>query len=111
VSSWRLTDSRDRVLMAVAEELRGRGVGRELLNLVIADVRSIGATRLYLETAVSWKCRSLVRRSGVPTGPAERQQTCWPEIRKLLRSAPSAGDAQPPVHQAIDHRRWPRKGL
>lgn len=36
--------------MAVSETLRGRGIGRKLLEYAIAQAREIGATRLYLET-------------------------------------------------------------
>jgi GNAT superfamily N-acetyltransferase len=36
--------------MAVTEPLRGAGIGRRLLNQVIAEARASGATRLYLET-------------------------------------------------------------
>jgi putative acetyltransferase len=37
--------------MAVAEECRGRGVGKELLAAVVNRARQIGAKRLYLETS------------------------------------------------------------
>jgi GNAT superfamily N-acetyltransferase len=37
--------------MAVAEELRGQGVGRKLLARVVEFAREIGARRLYLETS------------------------------------------------------------
>ena len=36
--------------MAVSESLRGAGIGRFLLEQVIAETRASGATRLYLET-------------------------------------------------------------
>ncbi|HVH86961.1 MAG TPA: GNAT family N-acetyltransferase [Terriglobales bacterium] len=36
--------------MAVEERLRGRGIGRKVLEYAIAHARKIGATRLYLET-------------------------------------------------------------
>lgn len=36
--------------MAVAENLRGQGIGRALLRHVIATARSLGASRLYIET-------------------------------------------------------------
>ena len=36
--------------MAVTESARGAGIGRSLLERVIAEARSLGATRLYLET-------------------------------------------------------------
>jgi len=36
--------------MAVQESLRGRGIGRKILDYTIAHARNIGATRLYLET-------------------------------------------------------------
>jgi GNAT superfamily N-acetyltransferase len=36
--------------MAVAEELRGRGIGRKLLAFAIEHARGMGACRLYLET-------------------------------------------------------------
>jgi putative acetyltransferase len=37
--------------MAVAEECRGRGVGKELLAHVIGRARALGAPRVYLETS------------------------------------------------------------
>ena len=36
--------------MAVAEQHRGAGVGRRVLETVIAEARAMGAARLYLET-------------------------------------------------------------
>jgi putative acetyltransferase len=36
--------------MTVAEEARGRGVGRKLLQFAIAHARQLGAHRLYLES-------------------------------------------------------------
>ena len=36
--------------MAVAPEFQGRGIGRTLLSATIGEARSLGATRLYLET-------------------------------------------------------------
>jgi GNAT superfamily N-acetyltransferase len=36
--------------MAVAESVRGCGIGRRLLETVIAEARAAGAHRLYLET-------------------------------------------------------------
>jgi putative acetyltransferase len=36
--------------MAVAPECQGRGIGRTLLSATIEEARSLGATRLYLET-------------------------------------------------------------
>lgn len=36
--------------MAVTESSRGSGIGRRLLERVIAEARALGATRLYLET-------------------------------------------------------------
>ena len=36
--------------MAVTESLRGAGIGRTLLERVVAKARDSGATRLYLET-------------------------------------------------------------
>lgn len=41
----------DVVKMAVAEEHRGRGVGRKLLAYVIEQARALGATRLKLESS------------------------------------------------------------
>lgn len=38
------------VKMAVAENLRGHGIGRKLLRAVIEAARTLGARRLYLET-------------------------------------------------------------
>jgi GNAT superfamily N-acetyltransferase len=36
--------------MAVTEAYQGRGIGRMLLEAVIAEAREMGASRLYLET-------------------------------------------------------------
>jgi putative acetyltransferase len=36
--------------MAVAEDLRGRGIGRKVLARTIAEAKAMGATKLYLET-------------------------------------------------------------
>jgi putative acetyltransferase len=36
--------------MTVAESFRGSGIGRSLLEKVIAEARALGARRLYLET-------------------------------------------------------------
>lgn len=36
--------------MAVAEDLRGKGIGRKLLEFAIVQARRLGASRLYLET-------------------------------------------------------------
>ena len=36
--------------MAVAEQERGRGAGRQLLEWIVAEMRNRGARRLYLET-------------------------------------------------------------
>jgi putative acetyltransferase len=36
--------------MAVAEDLRGRGIGRMVLVRTIEEARTMGATKLYLET-------------------------------------------------------------
>jgi putative acetyltransferase len=36
--------------MAVAENLRGKGIGRKLLEYAIVQARRFGASRLYLET-------------------------------------------------------------
>lgn len=36
--------------MAVAEQLRGQGIGRRLLEYVVAQARALGTRRLYLET-------------------------------------------------------------
>ena len=36
--------------MAVAEDLRGAGIGRQLLEFVIGKAREMGITRLFLET-------------------------------------------------------------
>jgi len=36
--------------MTVAESARGRGIGRRLLEHVVAEARATGAVRLYLET-------------------------------------------------------------
>ena len=44
--------------MAVAEEARGRGIGRRLLNYAAAEARRLGCKRLYLES--NWKLGSAV---------------------------------------------------
>lgn len=36
--------------MAVSEDLRGKGIGRKLLERAITEARRLGASRLYLET-------------------------------------------------------------
>ena len=36
--------------MGVSSELRGRGIGRLLLEFILADARKIGAKRLYIES-------------------------------------------------------------
>jgi putative acetyltransferase len=36
--------------MAVAEDLRGQGIGRRVLAKAIAEAKAMGATKLYLET-------------------------------------------------------------
>ena len=41
--------------MAVTESVRGAGVGRRLLETVIAEARAAGARRLYLETNQKWR--------------------------------------------------------
>jgi|SRR5450631_1445753 len=41
--------------MGVAGEIRGRGIGRLLLEFVVADSREIGAKRLYIESNSSLK--------------------------------------------------------
>ena len=41
--------------MAVAERLRGQGIGRQLLRGTIAEARNMGARRLYLVTHHSLK--------------------------------------------------------
>ena len=41
--------------MAVAERLRGQGIGRQLLRGTIAEARNLGARRLYLVTHHSLK--------------------------------------------------------
>ena len=41
--------------MAVTHELRGKGIGRQLLAFVIEDARQMGAWRLYIESNSSLK--------------------------------------------------------
>ena len=36
--------------MAVSEDLRGKGIGRKLIERAIIEARKLGASRLYLET-------------------------------------------------------------
>lgn len=36
--------------MAVSEHLRGKGIGRKLIEYAITEARRLGASRLYLET-------------------------------------------------------------
>jgi GNAT superfamily N-acetyltransferase len=59
--------------MAVAESARGCGIGRRLLETVIAEARTAGAKRLYLET--NWKLTPAIRlyeSVGFRHLPAER---------------------------------------
>jgi N-acetylglutamate synthase-like GNAT family acetyltransferase len=44
--------------MAVAEDYRGSGIGRRLLEYTIAQARTLGARLLYLET--NWKLANAV---------------------------------------------------
>jgi putative acetyltransferase len=59
--------------MAVAESAQGCGIGRRLLETVIAEARAAGAQRLYLET--NWKLTPAIRlyeSVGFRHLPAER---------------------------------------
>lgn len=59
--------------MAVAEEHRGRGVGKELLAAVVDRARQIGAKRLYLETSTKLpNAIHLYERQGFSHLPPER---------------------------------------
>jgi putative acetyltransferase len=59
--------------MAVAESMRGLGIGRQLMERTIAEARAMGAHRLYLET--NSKLTAAVRlyeSTGFRHIPAER---------------------------------------
>jgi ribosomal-protein-alanine N-acetyltransferase len=50
---WWVMDQGELANLAVAEGLRGRGIGSVLLDRVLADVRERGVETLFLEVRVS----------------------------------------------------------
>jgi putative acetyltransferase len=59
--------------MAVAEEVRGQGIGRKLLEFTVAEARVLGAERLSLETnKVLGPAIQLYETTGFRHLPAER---------------------------------------
>jgi N-acetylglutamate synthase-like GNAT family acetyltransferase len=59
--------------MAVDESLRGRGIGRGLVEYAVAQGKSLGASRLYLETNTKLPNAILVyQAAGCRELPAER---------------------------------------
>jgi putative acetyltransferase len=61
--------------MAVTETCRGRGIGRLILEAVIAEGKRIGATRLYLETNSKLPSATHLYASvGFQHVPAERRK-------------------------------------
>ncbi len=58
--------------MAVTERYQGRGIGRKMLDLVIAEARELGASRLYLETNSKLHVSRLYESIGFRHVPVER---------------------------------------
>lgn len=57
--------------MYVASEMRGRGIGRALLGRLEAEARTLGLTRLVLETGLrQTEALALYRRAGFTAIPA-----------------------------------------
>ena len=57
--------------MYVARELRGQGIGRALLDRLEAEARTLGLTRLVLETGTRQvEALALYRRAGFTAIPA-----------------------------------------
>jgi putative acetyltransferase len=60
--------------MAVTEAYQGKGIGRKILERVIAEARTIGATRLYLETNSKLSASHLYESIGFRHIPVERRR-------------------------------------
>jgi len=61
--------------MAVTEAYQGRGIGRKILDRVIAEARAKGATRLYLESNSKLSASHLYESVGFRHIPVERRKT------------------------------------
>jgi GNAT superfamily N-acetyltransferase len=61
--------------MAVTEAYQGKGIGRKILERVIAEARAKGATRLYLETNSKLSATHLYVSVGFRHVPIERRKT------------------------------------
>jgi len=59
-----ILDEEELLLLAVRPELRGRGIGRRLLERFIADARARGAKRLFLEMREGNNAELLYRSVG-----------------------------------------------
>ena len=57
-------DQEELLLIAVDPDYRGRGVGSALLGRFVADARTRGSTRLFLEMREGNRAESLYRRYG-----------------------------------------------
>jgi putative acetyltransferase len=60
--------------MAVTEAWQGKGIGRKILERVIAEARAKGATRLYLETNSKLSATYLYESIGFRHLPVERRR-------------------------------------
>jgi putative acetyltransferase len=60
--------------MAVTEVYQGKGIGRKILERVIAEARAMGATRLYLETNSKLSATYLYESIGFRHIPMERRR-------------------------------------
>jgi len=60
--------------MAVTEAYRGKGIGRKILERVIAEARAMGATHLYLETNSKLTASHLYESIGFRHLPVERRR-------------------------------------
>jgi putative acetyltransferase len=60
--------------MAVTEAYQGKGIGRKILERVIAEARTKGATRLYLETNSKLSATYLYESIGFRHIPVERRK-------------------------------------
>ena len=61
--------------MAVAEAYQGKGIGRKILERVIAEARAKKANRLYLETNSKLSASRLYESMGFRHIPVERRKT------------------------------------
>jgi len=59
-----LLDEEELLLLAVMPAMRGRGIGRRLLERFVADAQARGATRMFLEMREGNKAELLYRAAG-----------------------------------------------